>query len=225
MHWLSRVFIHFRRSPVQAVYWRQLYFSGAQAAPLCLIVGACVAMALYGLLHHSYGQSGDFILRTLITVGLAELAPLFVTIILLARSASAIASELATMRVNGEIRFLQRHAISPLEALIIPRVLSAVLSSWMLFLYFGVGMLLAGSLLASPNPLHALYSVVQVMPGDSLLEGLGRICIFAAVITGLACYEGFHAEMHSTAIPQAASRAVLKGLVSVFLLDAVFNLL
>lgn len=225
MPWLSRVFLHFRRSPVKAVYWRQLYFSGAESAPICMVVGACVAGALYGLLHQTYGQSGDFILRTLATVGLAELTPLFVAIILLARSASAIASELATMRVNGEIRFLQRHAISPVEGLIVPRLMCAIVSSWMLFLYFGVFMLLAGGLLASPNPVYSLYHIAQIVPGDYLLEGLGRVCAFASVIVGIACYEGFHAEAHSTAIPQAASRAVLKGLVSVFLLDALFNLI
>jgi len=223
---MSRTLQHLRRNPVRMVYWRQLYFSGAQGALLCMVIGACFAMALYGLLHNTYGQSGDFILTSLAAVGLAEFAPLLIAIVLVARSASAMASELATMHVNGEVRFLQRMGIAPLEYLVVPRVISMMLAALLLFLYFAALMMITGSLLIAPaQPMLALYQLAEISQGISLRDGLFRSGIFGVVIGSIACWQGLRAENHTNAIPKAASRAVLRGLLAIFVLDALFNLL
>ena len=223
---MSRTLQHLRRKPVRMVYWRQLYFSGAQGALLCMVIGACFAMALYGLLHNTYGQSGDFILASLTAVGLTEFAPLLIAIVLVARSASAMASELATMHVNGEVRFLQRVGISPLEYLVVPRVISMLLAALLLFLYFVALMMITGSLLIAPaQPVLALYQLAEISQAASLRDGLLRSGIFGVVISSIACWQGLRAENHTNAIPKAASRAVLRGLLAIFVLDALFNLL
>ena len=217
---------HIRRTPVRHVYWRQLFFSGAQGALLSMLIGACFALALYGLLHNTYGQSGDFILFSLASVGMSEFAPLLVAIVLVARSASAIASELATMKVNGEIRFLQLHGISPLEYLVIPRITSFILAALLLYLYFIALMMAPGSLMTSPaSPGLALYQLAETISGDSLRIGFWRSGVFGLVISTLACWQGLRSELHSNAIPKAASKAVLRGLLAIFVLDALFNLL
>lgn len=183
-------------------------------------------MALYGLLHNTYGQSGDFILTSLATVGLAEFAPLLIAIVLVARSASAVASELATMHVNGEIRYLQRHGITPLEYLVLPRVISTMIAALLLFLYFAALMMLAGSMLIAPaQPMLTLYQLAEISQAAPLRDGLFRSGIFGVVIGSIACWQGLLAENHSNAIPKAASRAVLRGLLAIFMLDALFNLL
>lgn len=226
IYMLSRVLHHLNRKPAHRVYWRQLYFSGAQGAVLCMIIGACFAIALYGLLHNTYGQSGDFILTSLATVGLAEFAPLLIAIVLVARSASAMASELATMQVNGEVRFLQRMGIAPLEYLVIPRISSTMIAALLLFLYFVALMMLTGSLLIAPaQPILALYRLAELSQSESLRDGLFRSGIFGLVLGSIACWEGLRAENNSNAIPKAASRAVLRGLLLIFILDALFNLL
>lgn len=222
---LPRVLQHLQRAPARTVYWRQLYFSGSQGAALCMMIGACFAIALYGLLHNTYGQSGDFILTTLSTVGVAEFAPLLVAIVIVARSASAIASELATMRVNGELRYLQRSGISALEYLVIPRITSIMVASILLFLYFIALMMAAGSLLTSPaQPVLALYQLAESSQTTSLRTGLYRSGVFGLVTGTLACWQGLRAELHTNAIPKAASKAVLRGLLAIFILDALFNL-
>jgi len=222
---LSLLVDHVQRQPVRTVYWRQLYFTGAQGALLSMIVGACFTMALYGLLHNSYGQSGPFILNALATVGLGEFAPLLVAIILVARSTTAIASELATMQVNGELRYLRRTGISPLEYLVIPRITSGILAALLLYVYFTALMMITGSLLTSPaSPFIALYQLAESAHGDDLRTGMYRSAIFGLTTGTIACWQGLHAEGHTNAIPKAASRAVLYGLLAIFILDAIFNL-
>ena len=99
-----------RRVPTRRVFLKQVYFSGLQSLPLVLLVGAAVAGIIIGQLRN-FGESPRESIDILLTITLDELAPLITAFLIAARSAPAMASELATMQANGEVRLLARLGI------------------------------------------------------------------------------------------------------------------
>lgn len=214
------------RAPVRRVLARQLYFTGFESLGLVLPIGIAVGAIVVAQLHLNVGQSGAETLRLLARLLLTELAPLLTALILIARSSSAMASELAAMRVNHEIWMLTQFGVSPLHYLVLPRVLGMLVAGSLLALYLALAALLTGALMtAGPNAWSELRLLGDLLPLPQVLGGLAKTALFGAVIALLACRAGLRAGTAMTDIPRAASKAVVNSLVVVFVLDALWGLL
>lgn len=213
-------------APVQHVLARQLYFTGLESLLLVVLIGVALGAIIVSQLHYGFGQSGADTLRLLAPLLLTELAPLLTALILIARSSSAMASELAAMRVNREIWLLQQFGVNPAHYLVLPRVLGMLLAGFFLATYLAIATLLtAAFMIAGPNAWSELSLLGDGLPLGKVLEGLFKIMGFGSVIALVACREGFRAGHAMTEIPRAASRAVVSSLLAVFLLDALWGLL
>ncbi|PIU16787.1 MAG: hypothetical protein COT19_04270, partial [Gallionellales bacterium CG08_land_8_20_14_0_20_59_87] len=106
-----------RVAPVNAVFQRQLFFTGVEAlsivAVFALLVGALVITQTTALA----GPDSTLAVKILIWTVVREVGPLFAAIIIIARSSAAIASELALMKIRGELLSLERMGISPQDYL------------------------------------------------------------------------------------------------------------
>ncbi|WP_373975233.1 ABC transporter permease [Chitinibacter sp. SCUT-21] len=218
-HYLH-AFSGFARAPVRRVYLKQVYFTANEAAWLMFFIGFALGGIVVTQLHGQYGQSRDTAMRLLGSLTFSELAPLLTVLIVMARSASAIAIELASMRINGEVRELERMNISITSYLILPRVLGMMSSSILLTACMALGATLGGVLLISGW--DASY---QVLALDRILQvGDIAVCLAKAASFGLAggvlaCQAGLSVQLSATEIPRAASRAVMRGLFALFALD------
>ncbi len=219
---LLATLIALARWPSRRVFQKQLYFSGVESLPLLLLIGALAGTILCTELHHNFGQSTDYSLHLVAIIGGSELAPLLTALIMIARSASAVASELATMRVHGEIRQLQLLGIDLNAYLLIPRLASMCLASMLLVIYFSVAMLLAGAIVLAGFDTPELLS--RLARGLSLtwpLITMAKSALLGLATAAVACREGLHVRNKSmTDIPKASSRAVVKALLLTFVLDA-----
>lgn len=227
MHTTASLFSprHWLRAPVRRVLARQLYFTGLESLGLVLLIGIALGAITVAQLHFTFGQSGAETLRLLAQLLLTELAPLLTALILIARSSSAMASELAAMRVNHELWMLEQFGINPLHYLVLPRVLGMLLASVFLALYLTLAALLTAALMtAGPNAGTELRLLGDVLPLPQALGGLFKTAMFGAVIAFSACRAGLRAGTAMTDIPRAASQAVVRGLVLVFVLDALWGL-
>lgn len=213
-------------APVRRVLARQLYFTGLESLLLVVLIGIALGAIIVSQLHYGFGQSGAETLRLLALLLLTELAPLLTALILIARSSSAMASELAAMRVNREIWLLAQFGVNPVHYLVLPRVLGMLLASFFLATYLAIATLLTAALMISgPNALSELRLLADVVPVAKVMGGLLKIMLFGVVIALIACREGFRAGQAMTEIPRAASRAVVSSLLAVFVLDALWGLL
>jgi phospholipid/cholesterol/gamma-HCH transport system permease protein len=213
------------RAPVRRVLLRQLYFTGFESLWLIVPIGVAVGAIIVSQLHYGIGQSGAETLRLLAGILLTELAPLLTTLILIARSSSAMASELAAMRVNNEIWMLQQFGIGPLHYLVLPRVTGMLLASVVLAVYLACAAMLTAALMTSgPNAFTDLRLLGDVLPLGDMLEGLVKTAVFSLVVAVIACRAGLRAGHAMTEIPRAASRAVVGSLLAVFLIDAFWGL-
>ncbi|STQ91047.1 permease MlaE [Iodobacter fluviatilis] len=178
------------------------------------------------LVQGNFGQSGARAMNVLMISCMQEVGPLMVALIFTARSASAIATELVTMKVAGELRTLCRLGVSVGDYLIWPRVVAAALSCMMLFCYFMVAALICGAFTTPQSGLIAeIDSSLSQLSASSLLMGLGKSALFGFVTSASACYLGLSAGLASTEIPRLASRAVLVSIVAMLLLDALIAVL
>jgi phospholipid/cholesterol/gamma-HCH transport system permease protein len=166
------------------------------------------------------GAGGEVLGTVLVATLVRELAPLLTAWIVIARSGTAIAAELATMRIEGEIDALLGMGIDPFEYLVVPRVLGAavaVASLTVLFLAFSVGVsALLSPLLGGPAPEALLDHVTAALrPADAVALGAKTI-VPGTAIAAIACLEGLRASRSTTQVPPAVTAAGVRAFTLVF---------
>lgn len=219
------------RRAVTGVLLKQIYFTGFQAALLifqtALIIGLVVVTQSMSILP-MIGEE-RLIGEIMVWVVVRELGPIFAAIIVIARSGSAIASELGTMKMSNEVKALEVMAIDPHLYLVAPRVLGTALSVFMLAFFFEAVSILGGYLLASfeTSITFSVYalSVMDAMGpldvGLSLMKGL----VFGLFIGAFSCYHGLKVEGSITQIPQETAKAIIGSLQMVFVVDIIIAVL
>lgn len=211
----------FTQVPMHKVLRRQLYFSGVQSVGVCTLAGAAVGAAVVALMQGNFGQSGATALYVLAVSTVQELAPLLVALIFTARSASALATEMATMRVTGELRSLLRMGIDLFRYITWPRVVAAGASCALLYCYFFAAALLAGALLTpQANLLAELRPLFVQLQLHQVLLGLAKSAWFGALAATVACAIGDRARHAVTEIPRLASQAVLMSIIAILASEA-----
>ena len=209
-----------RRPPVRRVWFKQIYFTGNEAGRLVALIGFSIGAAMILLLHGQYGQGKEAALRLMVRLVFTEFAPLFAALVLVARSSSAVASELAAMRVNRELAMLTRHGVSLLEYLIAPRVYGMTCAAVVLSATLALFALVGGLLFASGWDIFYLFLRLEhVIQPAWCLVALFKAGLFGFFSALIACRSGLMAAPQPTEIPKAASKAVMRGLASFFTLE------
>ncbi|BBI98920.1 putative ABC transporter permease protein [Ferrigenium kumadai] len=215
--------------PVRHAFYKQLYFSGIQSIGYVGAIGFLSGLILVIQVHNLVGHNELLTLHVLIWIIVRELGPLLAAIVIISRSSSAIASELAAMQVNGEIDYLRRMAVSPVSYMAMPRILGMTLASLALAFYFqvvsiGTGMAVTAWMLdiALMNEVANFFDTISFLEIATAL--LKSIC-FGVIVSVVSCYYGLAVKRALTEIPKAASRAVIRSLLAVFACDGVITML
>ena len=216
--------LHLR--PVRVVFNRQVYFTAIEAlkttALLSLLCGALVATQITALT----GNNSELVVNILTWTIVRELGPLVTAIIIISRSSAAIASELALMRIHGEIQSISFMGIPSNNYLLVPRIFGVALSVAALNIYFQA-IAIGGGLFVSSifqhisfwEHLNKFFDMIR--PLDFLLSSIKGL-LYGIVISASACYHGINVSHSITEVPKATTRAVTHGILAIFLLDAVF---
>lgn len=215
---------------IRAVLLKQLYFTGLEAAKIIVLVavilGTVIVSQVIGLVG---GGNGSLTGKVLVWVVFLELGPLLTAMIVIARSGTAIAAELGSMKINGEITALERLGIHPERYLLLPRVVGVAASVVFLTIYFVLTSFVGGFLIVSFGH-HIPYD--QFIQGIVASLGLREVAVltakavaFGVIIPLICCNAGMSVGTSATEIPQAATRAVISSLFSVFALDGLITYL
>jgi phospholipid/cholesterol/gamma-HCH transport system permease protein len=215
--------------PVRMVFVRQVFFTGIQAMSKVTVIGALVGVAIITQVSNLVGTNTELIGRILVWTVVRELGPLFAAIIVIVRSCTALAAELASMKINEEITYLRAQGISPTAYLIMPRITGMALSLLVLAFYFQAvaifgGLALSSFLIQLPflarmEGIFAALSVFDVV--TSLLKSL----VFGLLIASVSCYYGLRVQSSITEIPQVTTKAVMQSLFMVIIVDSLINIL
>ncbi len=204
--------------------------AGLQALPLVLLLGFLIGMILAfqsAIPMQRFGA--DLYVANLVAISLfRELGPLLVAVILAGRTGSAFAAELGTMQVNEEIAALTTMGIEPAVMLVLPRIAAAMLVMPALTVAMDVsGLLGMGFVLTMfgfPPSAIAAQVTSATGPQDFLL-GLCKGLVFAAALALIGCRAGLTAGNGPRAVGEAATAAVVGGIVATILLDGLFAVL
>ena len=206
--------------PVRRVLLKQVYFTANEAAWLVAATGFALGAIVVLQLHDEYGQSRDTALRLLGSLSFLELSPLLACLMMVARSSSAVAIELASMRIAGEVNELERLGISVYSYLLLPRVIGIMFAALILTATMALSSVMGGILFVSGwDAGYQIFALERMLRLDEVV-----VCLFKALSFGLlaglvSVHAGFSVALQVSEVPKAASRAVLRGLLALFVLD------
>ena len=159
---------------------------------------------------------------------LRELGALMTAILLAGRSGAAFAAELGTMRVNEEIDALTTMGLDPVRFLVTTRVIAAVLMTPLLTLFADLVGLLGGAftMLSFGIPFVTFMQEVEgIVNFSDFMAGWVKSFVFALLIAGIGCLRGLQTTSGASAVGDAATRAVVSGIVLIVVVDGIFAVL
>lgn len=180
-------------------------------------------LALQGL--YAFGLfNAESMVGATVEISLArELAPVFAGLMLTARTGSAIATELGTMRVTEQIDALETMAVDSRQYLIVPRVLAGFLMLPVLTMIFNTVAMFGAYLVtvASGTISGAEFQarVPMLTEVGDVVHGLVKAAIFGYVVCLIAAQRGYHAEGGAAGVGVATTRAVVGGSIGILALD------
>lgn len=209
---------------------RHLDEAGTQAFPLCILLGTLIGVILAfqsSVPMRNFGA--EIFIPQLVGISLTrELGPLLAGVILAGRTGSAYAAELGTMRVNEEVDALKTMGLDPTAWLVIPRIIASTLVMPALSMVMNVtgliGMAIVMATLGFP-PVAVLNQLEQWLSIGDLVGGLGKGAVFGLAIGYVGCRCGLSAGRGPRAVGDAATSAVVGGIVALVLLDGIFAVL
>ena len=215
--------------PVRKAMLKQFYFTGIQSVGPVSVMGFLAGLIMVMQVSNLVGRNELLTLQVLIWTMVRELGPLLTAIVMVGRSSSAIASELAAMQVNGEIKSLRRMGISPVAYLVVPRMLAMTITSSVLTFYFQVVAIGTGMVVTAWNIDVSLIGEVghffEMLSYLEIFAALLKSICFGMLVSVVSCYYGLTVKRSMNEIPVAASRAVMRSLMAVFACDGLITIL
>lgn len=204
----------------------QIYFTGFQALPiitvLALASGGLVIMQSTAQLSLVGGTS--MLGHLIVAITMRELSPLLVALVVIARSGTAVASEIGTMRVNREIDALEVMGINPLSYIVFPRLLGGIISVVCLGFYFNLVSMFGGFIVARLNQEMPFNFYVDQLANAITVADFGFFLLkntfSGAIIFIVSCYQGLLVKGSPSEVPQVTTKAVMNSIFYV----VVFNL-
>ncbi|MGE0763452.1 MAG: ABC transporter permease [Bdellovibrionales bacterium] len=206
---------------VFSVVSAQIYFTGWQALPLISVLalasGSVVIMQTQAQLNLLGGS--EMIGNLLVVIIVREVSPLLTALIVIARSGTAVASELGNMRVNREIEALEVMGIHPLSYVVFPRLVGGIISVLCLAFYFILISLIGGFLVtrlvdSTPFSFYA-DSLARALTAEDAILFILKNTFSGAIIFSVSCYQGMQVKLGPHEVPQVTTKAVVNSVIYV----------
>jgi phospholipid/cholesterol/gamma-HCH transport system permease protein len=204
---------------------------GARALPIVSLISFLVGLIVAFVGAEQLRRFGaEAYVADLVGVAtVRELGPIMTAIILAGRTGAAFAAQLGTMRVNEEIDALRTTGLSPVEFLVLPRMLGLSLMTPFLTLYGDAIGILGGACVAS-GLLHVgaaayFHATVAALRLSDLGLGLVKSALFGVSVAFAGCLRGSESGRSAAAVGQAATSAVVLGIVLIIVSDAALDVL
>ncbi len=155
-----------------------------------------------------------------------ELGILMTAIMVAGRSGSAFAAQIGTMKITEEIDAMRTIGVVPAEALVVPRVIAAIIMMPLLGIYASLMAVIGGGMLCwivlEIPPDTFVQRLREVTPMTDLWIGLIKAPVFGAIIAMAGCFQGMQVEGNSEQVGLKTTAAVVQAIFLVIVLDAFF---
>lgn len=215
----------FRKGNTVSLTVEQIFHIGHRSLPLVLVTAICTGavMALqFGMGLERFG--GTLYVPRIVTVSiLREMGPVFTALMVAARVGAGIASEIGSMAVTQQIDAIRAMGTSPIQKIVIPRVMGCLISIPLLiafadFVSFSGGLMIGVIELKLDAQFYLIKSLNNLALGD-YLSGFGKSFFFAIFISVPSCYYGLNVKEGTRGVGIATTKAVVASSILVLIGD------
>jgi phospholipid/cholesterol/gamma-HCH transport system permease protein len=158
-----------------------------------------------------------------------ELAPVLAAVVVTARAGSTMASELGNMRVSEQIDAITTMGVSPIQYLVMPRVVATTLVLPLLGVFFAISGMAGAYLVAvvwqSIDPGIFFERIRTFVQFSDVWMLVTKSAIFGLVVSTICCNKGFFASGGARGVGEATAKAVVSSIVAIFACDYVVTTL
>lgn len=208
-----------------------MYECGVLSLPIISLVSMLFGLILAFVGAVQLTQFGAQIyVAGLVGIGMLRvMGAVMVGVVMSGRVGAAYAAFIGTMQVNEEVDALAVLGISPIDFLVVPRVLALTLMVPVLTIYADVmgliGGYLVGTLMLGLNPLEYIHATELMVPFRQILIGLVYGTVFGVVIAICGCYQGMRCGRSAMAVGQTTTSAVVYSIVGIIIMTAIITVI
>jgi len=203
----------------------QMEFVGVRSIGIIILAAIMVGGVFgiqFGTIFRTFGV--ESLIGAAATFALSkELAPVLGSFLVTGRAGSAMAAEIANMKINEQIDAMKVMAVNPIGYLVTPRILASILMLPLLAAFFIlVGVMSAfiiGVLLFEIDVGIFMEKIQWINKPRDILEGLEKAAVFGAIYSSICCYKGFYASGGARGVGRATTTAVVISLVVILVSD------
>ncbi len=199
--------------------WLEIEQVGPRALPIVSVISFLVGLILAYLGADQLKLVGaQVFIADLVAIGMVrEVGALMTGIIIAGRTGAAFAAQLGTMQVNEEIDAFRTLGISPVDFLVLPRMLALMLMVPLLTLYSGFVGMFAGlvvSVTIFDISLFEYYNeTLRALELKHFWVGLSKGTVYGAMVAFAGCLRGMQCGRSAEAVGEAATSAVVTGIL------------
>lgn len=217
----------YRRSDLGLV----LESCSGQALPIVTLISFLVGMilAFVGLIQLKFFGAEIFVADLVGIAMFRVMAAIMTGIVMAGRTGGAFAAQLGTMQVNQEIDALKTLGISPMEFLVLPRMLGLTLMMPLLTLYANIMGVLGGAVVALGEPnisfIQYYHRTIAAISLWDLGIGLFSSLVFGVIVALAGCMRGMQCGRSASAVGDAATAAVVTAIVGIIVSTAIITVI
>lgn len=199
---------------------------GVQALPMVLITSGFTGAVLslyFSRLMIEFGV-GSLVGGAVALAMARELGPVVTGIVVAARSASGIAAEIGSMKVTEQIDALRALAVSPIQYLVVPRLIACMTMSPVLSTLAFVTGTFGGYVLAAAAgvpPSAYLLGIKELVEVYDFFGGLWKTVVFGGIIALVSCRMGLRTEGGATGVGRATTNSVVLAVLLIYIANFV----
>ena len=207
---------------------RQLELVGVDALPIVGLMSFLIGIVIAQQGAVQLRQFGAEIYTVNLTgrLSMRELGVLMTAIMFAGRSGSAFAAQIGTMKLTEEVDAMRTIGVSPVEALVLPRIMASVLIMPLLGFYAAVASIIGGAFISMFSlgiPFVTFLSRIQeVVPMHDIWVGMIKAPVFGLIVALAGCYQGMRVLGNSEEVGLKTTVAVVQAIFVVIVLDAFF---
>jgi phospholipid/cholesterol/gamma-HCH transport system permease protein len=215
----------FRRSDL----WLLLQECGGQALPIVSLITLLVGLilAFVGAIQLKLFGAQVYVADIVAIAMVRVMGAIMAGIIMAGRTGAAFAAQIGTMQVNEEIDALETMGISPVEFLVLPRMIALIIMMPLLCLYadlMGIlGGLIVGVGMLDINPIEYLNRTQETLTLTTLWIGLFHSAVFGVLVALSGCLRGMQCGRSASDVGYAATSAVVTSIVSIIVATAIIT--
>jgi phospholipid/cholesterol/gamma-HCH transport system permease protein len=211
--------------------WLVMQESGSQALPIVSLISFLVGLilAFVGAIQLRLFGAQIYVADLVGIAMIRAMGAIMAGVIMAGRTGASFAAQIGTMQVNEEVDALKTSGISPIDFLVLPRVIALTLMMPLLTLYADFMGVMGGLFVAvtglNINPLEFYAEIKRAVPVTNLWIGLFCGLVFGILVSLTGCLRGIQCGRSASAVGDATRSAVVTGIVCIVIATAIITVL